>query len=70
MNDLILKGMIKAKAFLKKEDGWGIAEILALIVGIVVVVVIMAPAIKSFSNVILTAMTDWWGNVQIDLFGG
>lgn len=52
----------------KKEDGWGIAEVLTAIVGVVVVVLIMAPAIKGFSTEVSTALTTWWDGINAALF--
>lgn len=52
----------------KRQDGWGIAELLSVMVGIVVVVVIMAPAIKGFSDSVIKSLTTWWTSIQSTLF--
>ena len=62
----------KAKSFknlVKKNDGWGIAEVLALIVGIVIVVLVMAPSLKLFSLDVINSLTIWWSGIQVELFG-
>ena len=71
MNKVIIKTrnkVNKVKGLLRKNNGWGIAELLALMVGIVVVVVILAPSIKLFSSGVMNALNDWWALAQAQLF--
>ena len=68
MNKLIIKTLNKVKTLVRKNDGWGIAELLALVVGIVVVVVVLAPSIKLFSTGVMNALNIWWKSVQVQLF--
>lgn len=71
MNKVIIKTLNKVnkvKGLLRKNNGWGIAELLALMVGIVVVVVILAPSIKLFSSGVMNALNDWWALAQAQLF--
>lgn len=63
------KFMFYLKEKVKEDKGWGIAEVLAAVVGVVVVVAILSPAIKSFSSSLVTDLTMWWEGVTSGLFG-
>ncbi len=70
MFQLIMSTASQLKVLAKKRDGWGIAELLAVIVGIVVVVIILAPGIKTFASDVLTSMESWWSVASAEFFGG
>ncbi|MEI6132387.1 MAG: hypothetical protein WCQ41_06155 [Bacillota bacterium] len=69
MFNLFVSAVQKIKSIAKKNGGWGIAELLALIVGVVVVVAIVAPAVKLFSNDVISSMVTWWDDISASLFG-
>jgi len=66
---LMMKAGSKLKKLAKKNGGWGIAELLALIVGIVVVIAIVAPFVKTFSADVVEGLQLYWDNAAGELFG-
>ena len=58
----------KIKNVLKNQGGWGIAEVLTIIVSVVIVAVVLAPALKTLAGDVTTSLSTWWDGIKTTIF--
>lgn len=58
----------KTKVVLGNQGGWGIAEVLTIIVSVVIVAVVLAPALKGIAGDVTTSLSTWWNGIKTTIF--
>ena len=60
--------MKKLKRLFKKQEGFGLNEILGIAAALIVAAFIIIPELQNFAESVMTSLNSWWSDLSDSIF--
>ena len=63
MKDFVRKMLIKGRLMLKREEGFGMNELLGIAAALILAAFIIIPGLKELADGVINKLKEWWSNI-------